>query len=393
MHRKFLVVLLVALTSLFHAAVSAAEMHVSVDSERIRIGTAEWVPRFLDLPRVLTVAAGKVVTLPADSTWDYIEVAGTLRVSRDVDTTVRFTHLIVLPGGVLDVGTVNDPIKRKVEFVIRDVPIDTARDPFQWGNGLLNFGTQTRVGVRKTGFVELAEDAEAGATTLRLAEVPEGWQVGDELLLPDTRQIGRQGGELTTARRDGITVIVGINGTVVSLAQPLGFARASIRTPDGDLVLRPRVANISRNIVIRSENPMGVRGHTANVGHGAAWDVRYNAFESLGRTLNERSDNTPPDHSRHRHEPTRPLSRPQPSRGHRVGIPKHRQCVSRRWPHEMGARGSPDRRGVDRKQCLCGRTRLMLRHRGWQRSPERVPAELRRLRDPRQAGHGESDTS
>jgi hypothetical protein len=298
MFRKSVIALIVALSSAVHVAVAAAEMHVSVDSDRIRIGTSEWVPRFLDLPRVLSVPAGKVTTLPADSTWDYIEVAGTLRVSRDADTTVRFTHLIVLPGGVLDVGTADDPVRRNVEFVIRDVPIDTTRDPFQWGNGLLNFGTQTRVGQRKTGFVELAADAEAGTTTLRLAEAPEGWQVGDELLLPDTRQVAWEGRQVIGERRDPATVIASINGTVVTLAQPLGFARTSIRTPDGELVLRPRVANLTRNIVVRSENPTGVRGHTANIGHGAMWDIRYNAFAGLGRTRNEHSDNTPPDHSR-----------------------------------------------------------------------------------------------
>src|SRR5262245_32389123 len=192
MYRKS-VLFLVLVASGLHATVAAAEMHVRVEADRVLIGGAEWVPRYLDLPRVLSVPAGRVTTLPPDSTWDYIEVGGTLRVARDTDTTVRFTHLIVLPGGVLDVGTAQDPVRRKVEFIIRDVPIDTARDPFQWGNGLLNFGSQTRVGQKKSALVELAADAEAGATVLRVAETPEGWEPGDELLLPDTRQLGWRG--------------------------------------------------------------------------------------------------------------------------------------------------------------------------------------------------------
>jgi hypothetical protein len=49
-------------------------------------------------------------------------------------------------------------------------------------------------------------------------------------------------------------------------------------------VLQPRVANLTRNIVLRSENPDGTPGHTANIGMDATWDVRYNEFVGLGRT-------------------------------------------------------------------------------------------------------------
>ena len=50
---------------------------------------------------------------------------------------------------MLDVGTASDPVLRRVELIVRDVPIDTARDPFQWGNGLLNFGTPWCQGVMR----------------------------------------------------------------------------------------------------------------------------------------------------------------------------------------------------------------------------------------------------
>jgi hypothetical protein len=268
----------------------AAHAHVEVVADRVRIGE-EFVPRFATyLPNVLTVPAGQTVELPADSVYDAIEVAGTLRLSRLHPTTARFTHLMVLPGGRLDAGTADDPVRQPVELIIRDVPLDVARDPFQWGNGLLNFGTQTRVGLRKTPFAELAEDAAAGATTLTLSEVPEGWAVGDELVLPDTRQTGTA--QELAPRRDAATIIASIDGATVTLRSPLGFARSSIRDPDGGVVLRPRVMNLTRNIVLRSENPGGTRGHTANVGDGAAWDVEGNAFLHLGRTRNAPPDAT-----------------------------------------------------------------------------------------------------
>src|SRR5687767_14807210 len=78
----------------------------AVTADRIVLHQDEFIPRFASfLPRVLRVPAGKTVTLPPDSTWDAIEVAGTLRVSRTHDTICRFIHLTILPGGTLDVGT------------------------------------------------------------------------------------------------------------------------------------------------------------------------------------------------------------------------------------------------------------------------------------------------
>jgi len=71
------------LTLCFAVPTSAAPPHhmpIAVQPDRIQIGY-EFVPRYLDLPRVLVVPAGKTVTASPDSTWDYIEVAGTLRIA------------------------------------------------------------------------------------------------------------------------------------------------------------------------------------------------------------------------------------------------------------------------------------------------------------------------
>jgi hypothetical protein len=59
------------------------------------------------------------------------------------------------------------------------------------------------------------------------------------------------------------------------------------------------VANATRNIVFRSENPSIIshRGHTAVIHTGTA-DVRYASFVGMGRTTGEIIDNTPLDRSR-----------------------------------------------------------------------------------------------
>jgi hypothetical protein len=272
-------------------SVRGEEAHdAMVQADRVLIGP-EFVPRRTDLPATLIVPAGQTVELPDGATYDYIEVAGTLRVSRTRDTHVRFTHLINLPGGTIDAGTQADPIPcdRRVEFVVRNVPIDTAKDPFQWGNGLINFGHQTRVGCGKTAFLEATDSLPAGATHITLASPPVNWQVGDELLLPDTEQ------PAPAPRREAPVTIAAINGADVTLSKRLDFAHPAITDPNGAVVLRPRVANLTRNIVVRSEAPLGAgvtRGHTVDIGMSARWDIRYNQFVGLGRTLDVPLDDT-----------------------------------------------------------------------------------------------------
>lgn len=261
------------------------------------IGHGDPVPRFSSHGgQVLIVPAGETVTLPADSTWDAIEVAGTLKVSRTADTVCRFTHLTVLPGGVLDMGTAADPVLKSVEFIVRDVPIDTTKDPYQFGNGIINYGTWTAYGRKLDRTWTQMEEVESAATQLTFT-VPAGWKVGDKLLIPDTRQMKRESyywaGNIDI-RRESEVSITAIAGNTVTLSKPLDFEHKAVRSPDGVVRLKPYVANASRNIVIRSENPQGTRGHTINL-ESAMTDVRYCSLLGLGRTKAIDLDNTTAD--------------------------------------------------------------------------------------------------
>lgn len=258
-------------------------MHdIHTSGQTIAIGR-EFVPRFAQfLAGRLVVPEGETLELPPDATYDAIEVHGTLRVSRDYDTVLRFTHLFVMPMGRLDMGTADDPVLRKVEFIIRDKPLDAGHDPFQWGNSILNFGTWTSHGRAMTRtFLSLDDEAEAGDDEILLSADPVGWQVGDSLVLPDTRPMTLP---WSMYEREYGTTIAAIDGRVLRLSQPLAFQRPAVREPDGTAVVMPRVANLTRNIVIRSENPAGTRGHTASVGHMAHMDLRYTQFVGVGRT-------------------------------------------------------------------------------------------------------------
>ena len=96
-------------------------------------------------------------------------------------------------------------------------------------------------------------------------------------------------------RREARITIAAINGADVTLSKRLDFAHPAITDPNGAVVLRPRVANLTRNIVVRSEEQLGpgvTRGHTVDIGMGAKWDIRYNQFVGLGRTLDVPLDDT-----------------------------------------------------------------------------------------------------
>ena len=121
-------ILSIALLATIFAATTFA--HDEVLPDRIVMHNGEFLPRFLDLPGSFVVVQGAVAVLNA-GTYGTIEVRGTLTIPA---VEVKVTHLIVLPGGVLTVEC-------GARIIGRDVPLDTARDPFQWGNGLVNFGT------------------------------------------------------------------------------------------------------------------------------------------------------------------------------------------------------------------------------------------------------------
>src|SRR5205807_1262704 len=70
--------------------------------------------------------------------------------------------------------------------------------------------------------------------------------------------------------------ITAIDGSKVTLDQPLKMAHLG----DGDY--RGEVANLSRNVVIESADPDGVRGHTM-YHRGSAGSLAYAEFRHLGK--------------------------------------------------------------------------------------------------------------
>ncbi len=302
------------------------QMTTVVEADRVLIGP-EFIPRAsaglgITTPNNKIVMAGETyVPGPAD-VWDYLEIqsGGSLVASRTQDTVLSFITAIVLPGGVWDKGTTASPMTPgHFETVFRDVPIDLAVDPFQWSHGLINFGSRYQVAPAKDPWVEAVGAIAKGATTITLAAVPNNWEIGDAILIPDTANpqlLQPKGTELPPPRRETPVTITAIDGATIRLSKPLDFEHLIIRTPridpntltaemtafltargisltGSDQVVVPSVFNLTRaHLCTRSENKGGTRGHQVDVGAGAFWDIEYNCTEGLGRTTTAPIDKT-----------------------------------------------------------------------------------------------------
>jgi len=256
--------------------------------------------------------AEDVVLIQHDVTYDSltgnanvigIDASAALRFKANQNTQLRVGTLLVMPNGTLEVGTAVTPIASNVtaEIIINDLPIDVTNngigvfDPEQFGTGILVIdSTWTMHGSAKSPtFVRLSEEPMAGTTTLKLSVPVAGWHVGDKLILPDSRHLfGIEDGKNFVGQWEELSVAsLPSDGKTVTLTNPLQYDHPGARNADGNLEYLPHIGNMTRNIVIRSKNPNGTRGHV-QAHHNANIDIRYATFQNLGRTLNEDLDNT-----------------------------------------------------------------------------------------------------
>ena len=203
-----------------------------------------------------------------------VRLEGTLIFSSDVNTELRVETLIGLMGSHLILGSEGDPIAQGVTArltFIDDGPIDLGDDPDQIGKGAIFMGQVTARGTQKSSFHALASGAFAGSSDVHLEEIPTGWQVGDAVVLTGTDREDPTSEEVRT--------ITALNGSSVSLDAPLSANHVAPRTG-----LAVHLANLSRNVILSSENPeIDLRGHVMFMNTHQV-DMRYVRFYQLGRT-------------------------------------------------------------------------------------------------------------
>jgi hypothetical protein len=104
-----------------------------------------------------------------------------------------------------------------------------------------------------------------------LAEPAPGWKVGDRVIVTATKRDYRAKESFTEER-----IITAVTADRVTLDRPLRHEHLGT----GDY--RGEVANLSRNVVIESADPDGVRGHTMYHRHSAG-SISYAEFRHLGK--------------------------------------------------------------------------------------------------------------
>jgi len=230
------------------------------------------IPTSNNVVRILT---GHTVTVDDTSATAYtVAVDGKLAFATSVNTRLKVTNLQVMAGemgmgtpGILEVGTAAAPVAAGVtaEILIANSPIGgSVADPLGFGTGIQIIGKATMHGTLRTPtFVRFGSEPRAGQTTLTLSEAVSGWQIGDRLVLPDTRHIKESevsgGGWVNAVNQweERTVQAVSADGKTLTLTAALQYDHLGARDLNGALDFLPHVGNLTRNVIIRSESATG----------------------------------------------------------------------------------------------------------------------------------------
>ncbi len=257
--------------------------------------------------RVL-VRAGDTVTYDVSSSTliRSIHVAGTLAFARDRDTRLDVGLIKIEPGEsqgesgadcdafagskggplpALEVGTEEAPIPAGRTALIRLTPV-AGQDPSSCPAILSCGGRMDFHGAPMSRtWLKLGETGYPGERKLDLEEPVTGWRPGDKVIVTTTafveffdRRPG--GGRMVPSILDGTQTeearIVKVKGDDVFLDRPLKFEHFV----EGRF--RGEVADLSRNVVVESAAPDGIRGHTM-YHRGSKGSISYAEFRHLGK--------------------------------------------------------------------------------------------------------------
>ncbi len=129
-------------------------------------------------------------------------------------------------------------------------------------------------------WVKLGEPALAGKSKVTLAEEVTGWRPGDQIILTGTTRQNKSKKTFRPCVRDNTQTeehrIKAIEGKRLELDRPLQFDHVAEGVYRGD------VANLSRNVIVESADPDGVRGHTM-YHRDSAGAISHAEFRHLGK--------------------------------------------------------------------------------------------------------------
>jgi hypothetical protein len=192
------------------------------------------------------------------------------------------TELRVSHRPALEIGTQGNPLPANVTATIRLVyfdGMDTNTLP-----AIVNCGGHWDVHgapMNRT-WVKLGQSSKSGDAKVTLAEAVTGWKVGDRVIVTASKESYDGGNSFRKSVRKPRRAqteerfITAIGETALTLDRPLSHEHF------GAGETRSEVANLSRNVVIESSDPNGVRGHTMfhRDSHGG---ISYAEFRHLGK--------------------------------------------------------------------------------------------------------------
>lgn len=199
--------------------------------------------------------------VPGGADWVQIDHAVTL------SSSVTIWTLYVSPAGSLtNVGT---------GFTI--TISDTApADAPQFDTGIIVEGAITLLGRPKTAWTTTTAGLATGASSVTVNDC-DNWLTGDRLVFGDSRE------PIAYVNEPEVRTITALSGCTITLDRPLGHPYTTGRDHDGVVERLIPVGNLTRDITIRSANPLGRRGHLMFTGM-AKVDVQYVSVLDMGRT-------------------------------------------------------------------------------------------------------------
>jgi hypothetical protein len=233
---------------------------------------------------VVCIPTGRLVTVTSQETsrLRYIQVNGEMRLWIHGSTRLFVDTLFVASGGLFRIGTAANTVKPNAvaELVFiswNGNPIDPAWDPDEKSRGLISSGRVHIFGDPKTHMVPMTADAAAGATSLTVDAAPTNWRASDSVVL--TGSYFHRTGAASSSLDELRTLTTASTSPTLNLSSPLSFEHTRPRSD-----LRLHVANLTRNVIFRSEltAPTWRRGHVMLLSGDV--DIRHLALVDLGRT-------------------------------------------------------------------------------------------------------------
>jgi hypothetical protein len=129
-------------------------------------------------------------------------------------------------------------------------------------------------------WLKLGATAKAGDREVTLSESATGWRPGDRVILTATVRQHKPSKTFRPSVRDRTQTeertVRAIDGAKLALDGPLAYTHL------GAGAYRGEVANLSRNVIVESADPAGVRGHTM-YHRDSAGAISYAEFRHLGK--------------------------------------------------------------------------------------------------------------